>query len=770
MTSHPLKHQPEGFGLPQTAPDMSPAENANLWLLMRIAWRRKWLILLGAVAGVALGSLYYTQTTPTYRSEAQVLVVKKQPYSLKSFGRQFSHLVDDVPMHMALIKSPFFIGSTVDRFNLGSLSSLADAVDPAESIIESLSVMSETDQKRRSPNSILNLSYTGKDPEDCRVVLSAIIQSYEEFLQETNLATNQDALTLITQKAEAVREELRGAEAEYQQLRRQMPLVGDEQEGPSLWEKRLADIEANKLALNIRLTETEMRLATIKEGVERGEDYDTLVAMIPEGARPQEYDRLEQTLLPLVLEEKKLLQSFGERHPDVRAIREQIRFTMQSITPSANTRSSALALINEYQGPPSKKLVEDYARFLERESKDIAISVAALDELLEQERTRAKEIANHELAQKRLSSDIARSKLFYESLIQQLQEVNVNKDLLAYTMSVIAPPGVGELAAPNALLVFTLAVFLGIQVGFGLVYRAEMSAGHPETPDQIRDRLALPVVGYIPSIRRNKFMLQSNDSDGNGHDSDGNGHDSGLCTYYWAESAEVEAYRDIRTALYVNSHGRRHQIIQVTSPGARDGTAAVTVNLAASMAQSGNRILVVDADLRCPRIHQMFGIPPETGLSSLLLEQAELSDVVCQSDVIRQIDGSKLFILPSGPSPTNPSDLIGSPRFGQLLECLREEYDFVLVHSPALLEAPDPLAVTASVDGVLLTIRAGKTGRHDAERATRVLEHLGPKVLGVVVNGVETDADHHPQPHKNHASSKQYHTHDEPHETRFTRK
>ncbi len=748
MTSHPLKHQSEGFGLPQTVSDISTTENMNLWQLVRIAWRRKWLILLGAVAGVALGAIYYTQTPPVYRSQAQILVIKKQPYSLKSPSRQFSYLADDVPMHMALITSPFFIGSTVDRFGLASLSSLADAVDPTEAIIESLSVASETDQKRRSPNSILSLAYSGEDPEDCQVILSAIIQSYEDFLQENNLTTNQDALTLITQKAETVREELRGAEAEYQELRRRMPLIGDEHEGPSLWEKRLAEIEASRLALKIRLTETEMRLATIKEAVERGENYETLVAIVPEEAKPEHDDRIEQALLPLVLEEKKLLQSFGERHPEVRAIREQIRFTMQCITPAAHTQSSALALINEYQGPPSKELVDNYVGLIEREAKDIAISVAALDEQLEQERTRAKEIVNHELAQKRLSSDIARSKLFYESLIQQLQEVDINKDLLAYSMSVIAPPGVGELAAPNAWLVFTLAVFLGIQVGFVLVYRAEMSAGHLETPAQIRDRLALPVVGYIPSSRRNEFTRQSNGANGNGHNSP-------RCTYYWAESEEVEAYRDIRTALYVNSHGRQHQIIQVTSPGVKDGTAAVTVNLAASMAQSGNRILVVDADLRSPCIHQMFGITPENGLTSLLLEQAE------PSDVVRQTDDSKLFILPSGPLPTNPSDLLSSPRFGELLECLRGDYDFVLVHSPALLEVADPLAVTASVDAILLTIRAGKTGHQDAKRATRVLEHLGPKVLGVVVNGVETDADQHQQPHKSHVSAKLYHTHDE---------
>jgi capsular exopolysaccharide synthesis family protein len=192
----------------------------------------------------------------------------------------------------------------------------------------------------------------------------------------------------------------------------------------------------------------------------------------------------------------------------------------------------------------------------------------------------------------------------------------------------------------------------------------------------------------------------------------------------------AEAYRSIRTALYFSTRGDGHKVIQITSPEPGDGKSTLTANLAVVIAQSGKSVLLIDADFRRPRIHKLFGLEGIAGMSSVINGEVELADAV-QSTSIKN-----LSILACGPRPDNPSELLTLPRFKELLDVFREKYDFVLIDTPPLMAVSDPSIVAARVDGVILTIRIKKKGRHNAQRATEALESIGANVLGIVVNGV----------------------------------
>src|SRR5262249_37049187 len=152
----------------------------------------------------------------------------------------------------------------------------------------------------------------------------------------------------------------------------------------------------------------------------------------------------------------------------------------------------------------------------------------------------------------------------------------------------------------------------------------------------------------------------------------------------------------------------------------------LAANLAVSIAQSGKRALLIDADFRRPRQHKIFGLSAQTGLCMALAGEAELADAVQECGV----DG--LSVLPCGPLPPNPAELLTAPRFKEMLDSLREAYDFVLVDTPPLLAVTDASVVAPRVDGVLLTIRVSKNGRPRAERAKEILNTLGANVFGVV--------------------------------------
>ncbi|MCA9247239.1 MAG: CpsD/CapB family tyrosine-protein kinase, partial [Planctomycetales bacterium] len=196
-------------------------------------------------------------------------------------------------------------------------------------------------------------------------------------------------------------------------------------------------------------------------------------------------------------------------------------------------------------------------------------------------------------------------------------------------------------------------------------------------------------------------------------------------------SSRSESYRAVRTALYFSTRGEEHTVFQVTSPNAGDGKTTLASNLAISFAQTGDRTLLIDADLRKPRVHRLFALDAENGLAAVIDGAVDVADAIVESAV------PGLHLLPAGKTPRNPAELLTKPRFQELINLVRDQYDYVIVDTPPLLAVTDPCVVAPRVDGVLLTIRITKQGRPQAERAKAILSSLKTKLLGVVVN----DAD-----------------------------
>jgi capsular exopolysaccharide synthesis family protein len=209
--------------------------------------------------------------------------------------------------------------------------------------------------------------------------------------------------------------------------------------------------------------------------------------------------------------------------------------------------------------------------------------------------------------------------------------------------------------------------------------------------------------------------------------------DASILAVHQPTSLEAEAIRGLRTALYFGSPDKQVHVVQLTSPLANDGKSVLSANLAVSMAQSGKRVLLIDADLRQQRIAQLLGVSTDGGLSRVIAGDEELPDAV-QSTAV-----SNLFVLPSGPIPPNPAELLASARFAQLIEVTRGQYDFVIIDSPPVLAVNDPLSIAPHVDGLVVVVRLTKNSRPAAERCRDMIRKAGIRTLGVVVNGLPRD-------------------------------
>jgi capsular exopolysaccharide synthesis family protein len=699
--------------------------------LLRVAWRRKTALALGMLLGLALGTLYELQCPPVYRSEAQVLVTKKRPEAVTADGRNMSPIEDYATTHRILMQSPVIIERAIPLGKLDSLESFAGIQgDLTEAIGKKLTVTNVSKDTGGTANCVLQLSFRGTVADECSTVVNAVLDSYQSFLAETYQDRGRDIVELVKNASDVLENKLAEKETAYRQLRAKSPLVLKGKEEVDPHQDRLTMIESKRAALLLRQAEIEGQLRTIGEARKAGLSEDRLVALVSDlavKASGGEADRnaaatVNTQLVPLLLEEQSLLQDFGPNHPLVLSVRERIGALREFSAAPATANKSRADGTGSGRGTRSGDLVTRYVERLDQELRSIQDHEQALAKMFEQERQDAQTLHSYEIEEAQLRNGIARTQTLYDGVVKQLQDVSLVKEYGGFDARVIAPAGTGKHVAPNALLVFTAAGFLGMLAGFGLAGLAEVTDRRFRTLADVRRGLGLPILGQLPRLahkRRRAVRAASS------------GPDAMLFAQHRPRSTGAEACRAIAGALDSLCTGREHAVIQITSPGAGEGTSTVAANLAVCYAQSGQRTLLIDADFRRPRQHQLFGLSAPSGLAAVLTESSEVAEAIQDSGV------PNLWILPAGRRPTAARDLLASPRFRELLDLVREQYDHVLVDTSSMSELPDPSSVASCVDGVLLTVRIPQRGRSRAKRARELLDSLDANVFGVVVNAVE---------------------------------
>lgn len=199
-----------------------------------------------------------------------------------------------------------------------------------------------------------------------------------------------------------------------------------------------------------------------------------------------------------------------------------------------------------------------------------------------------------------------------------------------------------------------------------------------------------------------------------------------LITHTNSKSPISEAYRTLRTNIQFSNVDHPIKTLVITSSMMSEGKTTTLTNLAETFAQAGNRVMVVDADLRRPRVYQVFGLSNQQGVTNVLAGQVELKDAV-------QVSGSQIHVLTSGPIPPNPSELLGSTKMKELVQLLSEHYDIVLIDAPPVNMVTDAAILSTFVDGVILAIASGKTEIEAGKRALKSLEAVNANVLGAVM-------------------------------------
>ncbi|MCO5171477.1 MAG: polysaccharide biosynthesis tyrosine autokinase, partial [Planctomycetes bacterium] len=319
----------------------------------------------------------------------------------------------------------------------------------------------------------------------------------------------------------------------------------------------------------------------------------------------------------------------------------------------------------------------------------------------------------------------------YRSVMQRIEEVElaVATESKDSTVFVIDPAEVPTLAvSPNKRRSLSMAIVLGLAGGIGLCFLVDYLDRSLKTKEDVERILQLPVLGFAPAVDESEADLALN----------------GPVELRAARDPRchlAEAFRTIRTGVsfgVMGGTGERTRKLVVTSALPGDGKTMVALNLAIALAQLGKRVLLVDADMRRPRLSGLLGVDGVSpGLSTLLAGEEELARVDVAPRPVLECE--TLAVLPSGPVPPNPADLLNGERMSALLEACEQRFDWVILDAPPAALA-DPTILATHVKSVLFVVRSFRTPRELARRACQGIGAVGARVVGVVLNNVDLPA------------------------------
>lgn len=333
---------------------------------------------------------------------------------------------------------------------------------------------------------------------------------------------------------------------------------------------------------------------------------------------------------------------------------------------------------------------------------------------------------------KLLQQNIETNKGFLENLRKQVSGNDVaaqGTDNNISVTEIAIPPDVP--VAPRRLTTVLAVMFLSTLFGMGLALVLEYLDDTIRSTDEIENYLQLPALAAIPaidSVPKRKLLLV-----GAGADGDEDSPSSPLLISADTRSSLAEAYRHLRTSILLSTAGHAPKSLLITSSLPSEGKTTTATNTSIVLAQTGARVLMIDADMRRPRLHSIFGIGNGHGLSTLLASELSDTDI---TQAIQQDEKTKLFLLPSGPIPPNPSELIGSEQMASLMAVLQKKFTHVVVDSPPIASFTDGVLIASMVDGVILVVHAGKSSRQVVRRSRQLLHEIGAKIFGVVLNNV----------------------------------
>ncbi len=565
-------------------------------------------------------------------------------------------------------------------------------------------------QKGRT--NLVEITARGHDPRKAARRANALATEYIEYTLYGLREEARHVRLFIEEQLAKLEQELDSAEARLQRFKEEQGILVLSTAAEAI-SSRLASLESQRARAVAERAEAAMLAKKYLEELKGSGFYEEYKRIIsnPEISTNPLVAQLKQRITQLQLQRAQLSSEYGPSHPKIialdRAIQEAERELQRALEASLKYGPSA-------EDPVYQMLITG---IVEAEARKQALEgkIRALDQLIAETQKQMRNFPSKEVRLAELERRVSVTREIYNTLLDRLQEARIAEASKTSDAKVIdyAHPPRGPIS-PKPKKDLMLWTVIGLLLGILGAFVLEYLDNTVKTSKEVEKLLGLPVLGLIPWMEEGDRDTQP------------------LVAHFDPKSPVAEAYRTLRSNIKFASLGQPLKTLLVTSTVAKEGKTSTATNLAITVAQSGQRVLLIDADLRNPRLNRVFKVKREPGLSDVLIGRASLEDAVYEvSDV------PNLYLLPCGPIPPNPAELLSSQSLQNLLETLKQEYDLVVFDSDPLLPVSDSVELGKLVDGVVLVVRAGVTERDFLEEVKRIIETARLRVLGVVLNAVD---------------------------------
>jgi capsular exopolysaccharide synthesis family protein len=676
---------------------------------LRVLRKYRLTILAFVVATLLAVALVSLRLPKRYEAVARIALDRESPTTLVQDTMAVDRwgFQDYLRTQIRVLESETLAAQTIRALDWGREPALAER-ENARAVAGALALESGLGDQRESqlirqfldnlrviavPNTwLVEVRFYSTDPEQAARVANAHAHNFIEHNFRTKYEATRKASDWLGEQLRELRARVERADEQLHEFERRTNLLstGEKQ---NIHTQRLADLnrelavaEADRVA-----RESRHRQAAASQGT--GFLQDELLTTLSERLTALRARRAEGRT------------QLGPQHPRMRRLQEQIAEV------EAQVRAQQQAIRNRLQA--------DYEAALKREE--------LVRQLVEQQKTDVNQLNQRLIQYNILKREAAAQKQLYDSLLQRLEEAGITSGLRSSNIRVVDPARVPlEPYSPRLGLNVLLALCVSLPLGIALAFLRDHLDNTVKTPDEVERYGALATLAVVPLAdplsRNHSVRALSSAAEKSG---------VALVTHDQPQSPLAEAFRSLRTWVMLSVPERPPRVLLVTSGQPVEGKTSTAVNLSIALAQRGDKVALVDADLRKPSIHDFLPSNGSGGLSAYLAGAQGADGLVATTSV------PNLCVLPAGPVPPNPAELLSAERMRELLLRLGREYDYVVVDSPPLLSVTDATVLSVLVDGVILVVRSGTTTREGLRHSRQLLLNANARVLGAVLNAVD---------------------------------
>ncbi|MDA2916159.1 polysaccharide biosynthesis tyrosine autokinase [Nitrospinae bacterium AH_259_B05_G02_I21] len=695
----------------------------NLRDYWRVFRKRKFTVIVTTVMLAALTFIFatYQEVEPIYQASAAIKISRNVPLGSGGRGAFLAafRTGEDIDTQRLLIRSFPVMVRSAKQLGLVDPKLSAEAIRKNPELLKTvLALKDQIETEREGFTEVATITATANNPVMAQRIANTVAQAFRQWdFQQKNKQVD-EARRFIERQLGTVKAELETGEDEiklYKERTGSVPVATQASEDFSALtqaERALADTEdkLKEVSIILKHLREEKRLPAQEE-------------LGRPGASPSSvYQTMKDNLNRFLVERDTLLLEFTDQHPDVKALTIKIDETIQNMLEQLEAEQNTLRRKRESLEAKLGEMKERIAGYPQ-----MGLRLARLDR------------------------SVKVNAATFAHLQERYQDILIRTAQRVYDVTIIRPavPPSEPINQPAVFAITVVGIFLGVLLGGVLAFVFETLDTSIGAIEDVESFLEVPVLGLIPFIEVDKTIKKLQDKATTPLEGALKDH-AMLLLHYDSRSNFAESFRALRTNIQYLHLEKDYKTFLVTSTNPLEGKTSISANLALTFAQMGKKTLLLDADLRKPNVHSMFGLNRHIGLTDILLGNQPWQETVksvpdlllgpFELDEILQTPGmDNLHIITCGTIPTNPTEILHSDMMSVFIEELREAYDYVLIDTPPTIPVSDAAILGARCDGVVFVYEVGKIARSALRRAKFLIENVKGEVVGIVLNKIKAE-------------------------------